>query len=300
MSGIFESIEEKWEKAGLENNYIFYRVMTENPDLCKEVIELLLEKEIERIEIKSEETLQPDPFSKGVRLDVYAKGSSEVFDLEMQTTDSGELPERARYYQSVIDVDVLKHGQIYKELRDSYVIFICMQDVFKKGLAHYEFENRCKSDFSIALNDRSYKHFFIAENCDKILNEKQKEFFDFIVKNSSKSDLSVRLAERVREVKLSTMAKRGFMEYERIREYARRDGFAEGRYAGLQEGREVGLQEGREVGLQEGREVGLQEGRLECFKIVVSNMKSAGKSLEEIQQATGLSEEEIKNCMESK
>lgn len=29
--------EEQWEKATIANNYIFYYVMHENPDICKEV-----------------------------------------------------------------------------------------------------------------------------------------------------------------------------------------------------------------------------------------------------------------------
>ena len=35
--------EEKWEQATIANNFIFYKVMRYNPDVCKELLEILLE-----------------------------------------------------------------------------------------------------------------------------------------------------------------------------------------------------------------------------------------------------------------
>ena len=43
--------EEKWERAGLTDTFIFYKVMTENPDTCRRLLELLLHVKIEKIEI---------------------------------------------------------------------------------------------------------------------------------------------------------------------------------------------------------------------------------------------------------
>ena len=177
--------EQKWDTATIANNFIFYKIMRHNPDVCKELLEILLEIEIEHIEIRGEETVEIDFGSKGIRLDVYAKNNTQVFNLEMQSSDTKELPERARYYQGTIDVDCLKSGEKYSELKDSYVIFICIPDIFEKGLPRYSFENLCREDSSLHLNDRTYKYFFIAQNCDKILNEKQKSFLQlaFTYKN---------------------------------------------------------------------------------------------------------------------
>ena len=33
--------EEKWEQATIANNFIFYKVMRNNPDVCKELLELI-------------------------------------------------------------------------------------------------------------------------------------------------------------------------------------------------------------------------------------------------------------------
>ena len=89
-----------------------------------------------------------------VRLDVYAKNASQAFNVEIETTNTKELAERARYYQGIIDVDCLNSGQHYKDLKDSYVIFICIDDIFNKGRGKYVFENLCIDEHSIKLNDR--------------------------------------------------------------------------------------------------------------------------------------------------
>ncbi len=142
--------------------------MRNNPDVCKELLETLLEMELDHIEMHGEETIETDYGSKVIRLDVYAKNNTQAFNLEMQAADTKELPERSRYYQGCIDVDTLQSGQKYKELKDSYVIFICITDLF---------ENLCRENHLIKLNDRAYKYFFVAKNCDKILNEKTESIF---------------------------------------------------------------------------------------------------------------------------
>ena len=242
MSNYYDSNltpEEKWEKATIANNFIFYKVMRNNPDVCKELLEILLEMEIDHIEIRSEETVEIDFGSKGIRLDVYAKNASQAFNLEMQSTDTKELPERARYYQGSIDVDCLKSGQIYKDLKDSYVIFICIPDVFDKGLARYSFENLCREDASIRLNDRAYKYFFIASNCDKILNEKQKAFLKVVVGQKASDSFSRKIEELTQDAKHNTQWRHQYMEWERQRTYD----FEAGKEAGIVAGKEAKAQE---------------------------------------------------------
>ena len=222
MSNDYESEltpEQKWEKATIANNFIFYKIMRHNPDVCKELLEILLEMEIDHIEMRGEETVEIDFGSKGIRLDVYAKNITHSFNLEMQTADSKELPERARYYQGSIDVDCLKSGEKYKALKDSYVIFICIQDIFEKGLPCYSFENLCREDTSVSLNDRAYKYFFIAQNCAKILNEKQKAFLQLVLGQKARDNFTRRIEELTEEAKHNTQWRHQYMEWERQRTY---------------------------------------------------------------------------------
>ena len=217
------SPEEQWEQATIANNYIFYYVMHENPDICKEVIERLLQIEIDHIEMAQEEVLKVDMNSKSIRMDVYVKNATQAFDLEIQALDTHELPERARYYQGIIDVDTLKSGELYSELKDSYVIFICISDIFGKGLPIYKFENLCTENPSIRLNDRAYKYFFISSKYGKIQNEKQRNFLQLVIDNKQTDELSTKILEKVKSAKQNVLVRKGYMDLIREKAYAARD-----------------------------------------------------------------------------
>ena len=221
--------EEKWERATIANNFIFYKVMHNNPEICKELLEILLEMKLDRIEMRQEEEVEIDYGKKGIRMDVYAYGVDKAFNIELQTSDTGELPERARYYQGVLDVDQLNKGVEYNELRTSYVIFICIPDIFKKGLGKYSFENICKENSEVVLNDRAYKYFFIAKNYDKILNEDQKDFLRLVLSNECSSGFSNKISKMVEAAKHNTQWRKQFMEFERQMAYSFREGKAEGK-----------------------------------------------------------------------
>lgn len=229
--------QEKWEQATIANNFIFYKVMRNNPDVCKELLEILLEFKIERIEMSQEEVIDIDFASKGIRMDVYARDADRLkaYNIEMQTTDTEELPERARYYQGVMDVDLLKSGQQYKELKTTYIIFICLDDVFKKGLAKYTFENLCVEDKETKLGDRTQKVFYICKNYDKLLDTRQKAFLRMVTQNSSSDDFTQRVGGLVESAKRNTQWRQQFMEWDREMAYMRAKGRAEGREEGAQE-----------------------------------------------------------------
>ena len=220
---------EKWERATLANNFLFYKVMRHHPDACKGMLELLLGIQIEKLEMAAEDSIDIDHDAKAVRLDVYAKDSQRVFDIEIQIANTKELPERARFYQGIMDIDSLKSGELYKDLKDSHVIFICMSDIFERGLPIYNFENLCREDISLSLGDRSYKHFFIAPICATMLtNTEQKAFFELLTANKASSVFTDTLKRYVDDAKQNTQWRVQYMTWERQQAYAYRDGKEEG------------------------------------------------------------------------
>lgn len=261
------TLEEKWEQAGLSNGFIFYLIMRNHPEECKQLLEILLEMEIDRIQMNTEDSVNVDPFAKGIRMDVYAKNSTQAFDIELQAIDTKELPLRARYYQGIMDVDNLSTGEIYSSMKETYIIFICLEDIFRKGLPLYTFENICVQENSIKLNDNSYKYFFAACNCDKLLNERQRSFFNLLLNNKCDDDFTEHLSNLISSAKHNVQWRMKYMEFEREKAYARlaghEVGLAEGRAEGRKEGLAEGLIEGRKEGLAEGRKEGLAEGHKE-------------------------------------
>ena len=214
------SPEEKWNNATIANNFIFYKVMRHNKDICKELLEILLEIEIDHIELHGEELIQIDAEQRAVRLDVYARNSTQAFNIEMQTTNTKELSERARYYQGILDVECLNSGQPYKELKTSYIIFICIEDIFNKGLGKYTFQNVCREESDLTMNDRAFKYFFIAKNCDKLLNEKQRAFLNLVLGRPANGDFASRLSRLVNDAKHNEQWRLQYMTFERFQNEA--------------------------------------------------------------------------------
>lgn len=72
--------------------------------------------------------------ARSICLDAYATDSTgKKYDIEIQRSDNGADPHRARYHSSEIDVDNLDQTQDYRELPDTYVIFITEKDYYKAG-----------------------------------------------------------------------------------------------------------------------------------------------------------------------
>lgn len=106
-----------------------------------------------------QKSINVDMDAQSVRLDVYVKDDREtVYDIEMQVSDTKELPKRSRYYQGMIDLQLVDASQHYKKLNKSYIIFICPFDLYGKGRHIYTFENICKEDNSISMGLRKKKN----------------------------------------------------------------------------------------------------------------------------------------------
>lgn len=224
--------EQKWKNADLSNNFIFYKVMRDHPNACQHLLEILLHIKIDKMEMHNEEVIDLEYDAKGIRLDVFVKDSDRMFDLELQVTNTGELPERSRYYSSLMTLDSLKSGQPYNELCESHVVFICLKDIFENNLPVCTFENICLEDGKTKLNDRDYKHFFIAPTCAKMIEDEEvKSFFEYLVSKKAESDYTKNLENYVNDAKNNMEYKRQFMEWER--QMARQ--FADGKKEGLQE-----------------------------------------------------------------
>ncbi len=223
-----KEFEDNWNKATLANNFIFYKVMRNHHDACQHLLEMLLNIKIRKMEIHNEETIDLDHDGKGIRLDVFVKEARRMHDIELQVVDTKELPKRARYYAGLMALDTLKNGEPYKKLRDAHVIFICMEDIFKKKLPIYSFENLCKEDTKIKLNDRDFKYFFIAPTCAKIIeNTELRAFFELLVSNNAGSEFTEKLKSYVNDAKHNTQWRLEYMTYLRQRTYDLEQGRSE-------------------------------------------------------------------------
>ena len=137
---------------------MFGAVMRDEVNL-KPLLESILNIRIIDISfVEAQRTEKEGYYSHGIRMDLYVKDEDgRIFNVEVQTTKNKNLPKRMRYYQSVIDVDILTPGEDYIDLTSSYVIFICNYDPYKDNRYIYTFENRCVQDTDLAFGDQTLK-----------------------------------------------------------------------------------------------------------------------------------------------
>jgi len=104
-----------WENLSLANNFIFQKVML-NEELCKKVLSEILELPIQKVEYPQyEKTIDIRYDSKSIRLDVYVQDNEEtIYNIEIQNINTDNIPKRGRYYQGLIDLDLIQKGCFYK------------------------------------------------------------------------------------------------------------------------------------------------------------------------------------------
>ena len=205
--------EAKWEDLSISNDFLFGKVM-QDAELCKELLQRILpELDIDHVEYPElQKTIKEDFEAKGVRLDAYVNdGKGTVYDIEMQAVTSKYLPRRTRYYQSMIDLQLVEKGQDYDTLNDSYIIFICLSDLFGKGRYRYSFENICKEDMEVMLNDGAKKIFLNADGKKGDISEELKAFLDYVAGRPSEDAFVKKLESAVEKAKKNRKWRREYM-----------------------------------------------------------------------------------------
>lgn len=272
------NVEEQYAQLEFTDDFLFCKILEGNPDLCKELLEVILGVKIRKVErVSKQKEIRVKSDGKGVRFDVYLEDADNtVFDIEMQTTTKKDLPRRARYYQGMIDMDLIQKRAKYKDLKKSYVIFICLSDPFDRNLSVYHFENRCEEDKDLLLGDEALKVFLNANGIRENISDELKAFLDYLKDKRSCSHLTERLQKEVEQARLQEEWRNEFV-------------FLEERYQEkFEEGLEAGLIEGREAGLIEGREA-------EIFSSVQEGDYSAERAAEKL----GITVEEFRERMEA-
>ena len=203
IRGIFDDAKAQWEHLTIANDFVFGKVMLE-PDLCREILEMILGIPIDHVEyVRRQEVIDERVDGKDVRLDVYVRDDAgTVYNVEMQASDTHELPRRARYYQALLALDQMDRGVPYMALRDAYVIFVCGFDLFGQGRGIYWFENRCRGDGSLAMGDGAHVIFLSAvpTRARGMDDRRIDEFLDYVSERKVTGALSTRLDAAVERV----------------------------------------------------------------------------------------------------
>ncbi len=117
-------------------------VFDENIEATELMLRIILGENIKVIKVEGQSELKnPIVGGRDITLDVHAIDSNgREIDIEVQGNAKGAVVERARFHSSMVDARMLKAAQDFKELKDSYVIFIYKKDKFKEGKPLYHID----------------------------------------------------------------------------------------------------------------------------------------------------------------
>ena len=234
----------------------------ENDTACVElVLQIVLNKEDLKVEDVRTQVFVENLIKRSVRLDILATVEDvKKYNIEIQRADKGAGVRRARYNSSMMDANLLKKGEDFAQLPETYVIFITENDVMKKGLPLYSVERIIK-ETGEAFGDGA--HILFVNGAYRSDTPLGKLMHDFSCTQPSQMNYEV-LADRARYFKES------------------KEGIAIMCKA---------MEDMRNQALEEGIKQGVIKGKID---VAFRMLKKGDFTDEEIAELSGLSIEEIK------
>ena len=270
----------RWEDLTITDDFMFCKVMSD-PDICKELLEILLHIKIERLEFQEpQKSFKLTSESRGIRLDVYVKDSNRVFDIELQTTNERNLELRTRYYQGVMDISELEKGEFYSNMKESYIIFICMFDPFGADMPIYTVKQTFTENEKLIFDDKTHKIFYNVNAFEKLSNDVEtKAFLEYLCKHQSTSKFTDTLERAVYRNRNNQNWRKDYMT------------LAYNLSLAAEKAAKKAREEGISIGRNEGISLGAQQKAIETAK----KFLAMGLSVEQVADGTGLSIDEIEN-----
>lgn len=269
-------MRKNFDDLTIVDDYMFCTVM-QDEELCKELLSMILKNKVGKIvRLFKQQPIENQIASKGVRLDIMIEDDTgKLYDIEMQTTNERNLPERMRYYQCAIDNSAINKGGDYNDLPDTFIIFLCTFDYLEKGLPVYTIKPQCfetEQEFSdgttkIIVNSTAWEQ---AE-------ENLKDFLSYMNGQPPETAFTKKLEEKVNQTKEDEEKRREYMLLKSFEMDARR----------------AGIQEGIVQGIAQGKSEGIAQGSYQKSIETALAFKRLGIAIETIAAGTGLSKEEI-------
>ena len=139
------------------------------------------------------------------------------------------MPKRTRYYQAMLDTDMLQKGQDYDELSPTYIIFFCLFDFFQDSQRIYTFKKRCLENMNIELADEAVIMFLNTLGTKGDVSPDIQSLFDYINSNTINSNFTREVADTIVEIKNDKKVRDAYMTYEMRIKDTLAEGEAKGR-----------------------------------------------------------------------
>ena len=295
----------------------FKRVFGEHLDLVISLLNALLpfqtkEEEIQSVEYLTPEMVPENPLRKFSIVDVRCKDQrGRQFIVEMQMVWSPEFMQRVMFNSAKAYVRQLDRNEDYHLLEPVYSLNL-VNDVFLSDVEeYYHYYRMVHEKHTDKVIDGLHLVFVeLPKFTPHTMNEKKMQVLwlrylteiDGYMETVPQELLdNPEINKAMEVVEESAFSPEQLLGYDKFWDIIRTEttlynsGVRQGREEGEAIGLEKGREEGREEGRAEGREEGRAEGRKEGLRQTARNLKSMGLGIADIQKATGLSEEEIRD-----
>jgi predicted transposase/invertase (TIGR01784 family) len=140
----------------------------------------------------------------------------------------------------MIDLNILEKGNNYKDLKRSFVIFVCTFDLFGEGRHIYTFENRCIQNLDLGLGDDTTKIILNTKGTMDDVSPEMKRLLDYIDGKTPADDFTRELDDAVQSARNNEKWRLDFMTLQMHYQ----EKYEQGMERGIERGREEGRQEG--------------------------------------------------------
>ena len=276
-------MSKQFKDLTIKDAFMFAAVMSD-PEQCRRLLQLILNMDILEVQVIAEKTMAYHPEYHGIRLDVLAEeqGTKRRFNIEMQVKSQKDLPRRSRYYHSQLDMDALVSGKRYRELPDTYVIFICDFALSSKPLYKYTYTSVCRENNSVLDEGRTTIFLSTRGENDKDVSKELVSFLNYVKGPEGLSEADwedpyvASLEAKIRSIKHNREMEARYMMLEEM--------LKDEREAGRQEGEKTGRIEGEKAGRIAGEKAGSQKAR-EQLNLLARKLSQQGR-LEDVIRAT--------------
>ena len=219
MTMLYESPDKNnhfkpFEELTITDDFMFGAVMSE-PSNLKPLLECILNIKIAQIHYPERQKVIDVTYdAKGVRLDVYCEDDKNtVYSVEIQVANQRNLPKRIRYYHDMIDLNIIDKGEDYRNLKKSYVIFICCFDPFGTGRYMYTFKRQCQEEPSIFLGDKADSIILNVNGSIGNINSDLKAALAYMSGKTPDDGYAKTLDKAVKKVKANEKWRRDYMTF---------------------------------------------------------------------------------------
>ena len=155
----------------------FMRAFFEDYECTAELLRIILNKKVKVLRVTMESALNVT-LSRSVRLDILVVDElNRIYNIEIQRSDSGAAPKRARLNSSIIDSKLLNSGEKFEVLPDTYVIFITEGNPLKGDKALYHIERYITEDGRPFDDGSHIIYFSLSAAAEGELADLQHDFY---------------------------------------------------------------------------------------------------------------------------